>query len=900
MRATKIKTSKIMIGSVYQGFGKRIYGLFHPAGFVLTVLLLIFSAANAQQFEVRFGLSAQPKTFNLTSGKTITQPAFTHATYTQQYGLLPSFTQITPATTVGKVAVEVVNPVYTAAGQIDNSCLKYIKTSVVAKGQISYYHKKPKLYLSVLPFRKNPTTGAMEKLESFTLKVKITASGGEKSLHSYAANSVLANGTWYKISVAATGIYKIDYNFIKNTLGINPSSVNLNTLAIFGNGGGMVPDVAGTPRPDDLTENPTMLVNADGGTTFGKDDYLLFYAQAADAWVYDSAAQTFSHQKNLYTDVNYYFLTIDAGTGKRVQTTSISEVPSKTISVFDEHAYHDSDIVNPLQSGKEWLGEEMTSFSNTQSLSFNFPNIVTTTPVKVNSLLGVSVDNYTSTTTIAINGQTIITQNDVGINTINNEYPVAYNPDASSASFTANSSQLNVNYTFTPQADPTGTDACYIDWIELIGQRQLTMVGNAMTFRSIASTSSPACTFVLGGAGSNTLVWNVTNIGNINQMQTTLNGSSLSYIALTGQLQEFIAFNNSSGNFSNPVYIGPVPNQNLHASAQSNMVIVAYDDFMSAATNLAGYHRTNDNLTVTVASLSQVYNEFGSGKPDISAIRDFVKMLYDRGGADTALWPRYLLLLGDGSFDPKGRTPGANNYINTYESYDSYDQLNSYTSDDFFGLLDDGDGGDIDNAQILDIGVGRLTADNEAMATAIANKIINYKNLTAACATCVSANTNNSWRNVLTFVADYLFNGGDSFEDNSNNLPNQPVHSIRFIIIQKYIPMPINWNATPAGDRFPAVNAAILAQLNAGTLVINWVGHGDEVTWSNGRIFTFSMINSLQNQYLPLFITATCDFGRYDAPTITGAQGLLDNASGGAIGLITTVRLVYRKFERKH
>ncbi len=866
-----------MIESVYQRFVKRNYGLPRSQWLVLAVLLFSFTLIHAQQYDIRLSWSAQPKTFNLNNGKTIIQPTFTNASQGAPDGFLPVFSQVSPATTDGKVSVQLVNPVYVAAGQVDNSSLKYIHSSVEASGRIIYYHKKPKLYLSVLPFRKNPASGAIERLESFTLKVTVTPKGGEKSLHSYASNSALANGTWFKISVPADGIYKIDFNFIKKTLGIDPTTINLNTLAIFGNGGGMVPDVAGGSRPDDLVENPTMVVDNNGNGKFDNGDFLLFYGQMADAWIYDSIHQTFSHQKNLYTDVNYYFLTIDAGTGKRAQTTSTALIPSKTVTTFDDHAYHDSDIVSLLQSGKEWLGEEMTSFSPTQSFSFNFPNIVTGSRVVVNSDLAFAVVNSTSTTSLSVNGQAVFAQFDPGIS-INSgtEYPLVDTPNDSIGGFTANSSQLNVTYSFVPQSDPSGTNTCYVDWLELTAQRQLSLTGNAMTFRSIASTTVPACNFELSNAGSNTVVWNVTNIGSIGQMQGNLNGSTLSFNAATSQLQEFIAFNSNAG-FSNPSFVGTVPNQNLHAIGQPNMVIVAFDDFMSAAKDLANYHSSNDNITVSVVPLSQAYNEFASGKPDISAIRDMMKMMYDRAGSDTTKWPRYLLLLGDGSFDPKGRTPNADNFINTYQSYVSNDPLNSYTSDDFFGLLDDGDGGDIGGVQYLDVGVGRLTADDETSAQAMVNKIKNYKNLTAACATCVSANTNNSWRNVLTFVADYLFNGGTSFEMNSDQLAEStrasyPVYNYVKINTDAY-----KLETTPAGDRFPDVNAAILAQINAGTLVINWVGHGDEVTWSNGRIFTLSMITSLQNQYLPLFITATCDFSRYDGPTVTGGETLLNN-----------------------
>jgi hypothetical protein len=129
---------------------------------------------------------------------------------------------------------------------------------------------------------------------------------------------------------------------------------------------------------------------------------------------------------------------------------------------------------------------------------------------------------------------------------------------------------------------------------------------------------------------------------------------------------------------------------------------------------LANFHRTHRGLTVAVVKLSELYTEFGCGKPDISAIRNFMRMLYDRAGSDTALMPRYLLLMGDGSFDPQNRVPNNKNFVPTYQSYESFSELNSFTSDDFYGLLDANEGGDIAAGnQKMDVAVGRLPVESE-------------------------------------------------------------------------------------------------------------------------------------------------------------------------------------------
>jgi len=883
--------------SVSPVFNKKNSG-FNSLNLLVLIGMMVNLGASGQDYVRRLTWSSPPKTITVIGGKKITQPTFTNAAHIQKYGMLPVYNEILPLNAAGTVAVQLLNPVYSPANNIDAASTKYITTSVIAQGNLTYLKKHPKAFVSVLPFRKNPTTGAFEKLESFTLKVTTTPGNAQllKSLNSYAANSVLSSGTWYKVSVTADGMYKIDYNFLKKTLGVDPSTINVTKLAIFGNGGGMVPDLNSASRPDDLIENPTIFVDANGNGQFDNGDYLLFYGQMPDNWSFNSSTKQFYHTKNLYSDATYYFLTTDAGTGKRVQTETATGSPNKTFNYFDEHAYRDNDQVNLLQSGKVWLGDELTSFNTTESFSYSYPNLITTDTLVFNSSVAINAA-YSSNTAVYLNGINIINHGDGGIPAA--EYPPAANTQLKSVSILPNSSTLNVSYTFNVTSDPSGTAAFYIDWFEMLFKRSLSLTGDAMPFRTIASIGTGnVSSFLLSNANSNTQVWDVTSLGAIQQMSGALNGSTYTFSANTDQLKEFMAFN-TNGSFSNPSFVEQVPNQNLHATGQPNMVIVAYDDFAQASNDLAAYHIANDHVTVNVVLLSQIYNEFGSGKHDISAIRDFMEMLYQRAGSDTTKLPRYMLLMGDGSFDPKndgntGRTPGANNFIPTYQSSESYNQLSTYTSDDFYGLLDQSEGGQIeDGNQLVDIAVGRLPVETETEAEAMVTKIKTYKSGSMGCTTCAQVATNNSWRNVVTMIADYQFDGGNTFEEASDALcestrAQYPNYNYNKIYTDAY-----KLDATPAGDRFPDVNTAILNSINTGTLLINWVGHGGPTNWSNARTFNMADIIQLANQFYPIFITATCDFSRFDQPDRTAGEWLVVNGTGGGIGSITTTRLVF-------
>ncbi|MFN8286975.1 MAG: type IX secretion system sortase PorU [Chitinophagales bacterium] len=857
---------------------------------VLLTLTCTSQLIHSQDYQRSINWQADVKTFSTIDGKIIKQPSFTNAAHSELLYLLPLYKEKLPLTNTGSLNVQLLNPTYSAVTNIDANSISFIKEQPEVKAVVSINRKRPSASIEILPFRKS-AGGQIEKLESFTLRVSLVPQPQKRSGNSYAANSVLANGAWYKVAVAADGFYKVDYNFIKNTCNIDPSSFNLNNLAIFGNGGGMVPDQNSIPRADDLLENPTIVVDNNSNNKMDDGDYLLFYGQMADAWRYDSI-KGFYHEKNLYSDKNFYFLTTTQGTGKRVQLAPNEGSANKTIIDFDDHAYHESDEANMLSSGKRWLGDKMTSFSNTKSFSFNFPNLITSVPVKVVSQIGAKTSKpYGSVTTVTVNGQSVITHNDAGINP-GDLYPPGSIIYKGIANYNAASDQINIAYTFNVSNDPTGTAACYIDYLEVFAKRSLSMSGTVMQFRNIASIGSGNVSeFQLNNASSDIRIWDISNPGNIMQMNTTLNGSQLRFTAATTALREFVAFN-PSASFVTPEFISSVENQNLHAIGEPDMIIVTYDAFEAPSNELAAFHQSENNISVKVVKLSKIYNEFGGGKTDISAIRDFMRMLYDRAGNDTALMPRYLLLMGDGSFDPKNRVADNQEFVPCYESYESESETASFTSDDFYALLDPTEGGNIaDNSQDMDLSVGRLPIASEQEAWDIVNKIKKYKHPSNS-TSCVQINNNNSWRNNITFIADDQDN--DVHLDASNYLADltrtqHPEYNYDKIYLDAYKQV-----TTPSGDRYPEVNTAIINKINSGTLLLNWVGHGGETNWAHERIFNMTEIAQLaNNEKLPLFITATCEFSRYDIPERTAGEYLITNANGGAIASITTVRLVY-------
>jgi len=255
-------------------------------------------------------------------------------------------------------------------------------------------------------------------------------------------------------------------------------------------------------------------------------------------------------------------------------------------------------------------------------------------------------------------------------------------------------------------------------------------------------------------------------------------------------------------------------------------------------------------------------------------------MLYERSGENGN--PRYLLLFGDASYDFKDILPVNSNFIPTYESDESLHFINSFATDDYFGFLDPEE--NAGNGDLLDIGIGRFIVQNTADATMAVDKVIHY---------ATSASLMGDWRNILTFTADD--EDGNAHMTQAEQLANFVDTAYRSYNIDKIYLDAYQQASTPGGQRYPDVNAAISSRIEKGTLIINYTGHGGEVGWAHERVLEVSDINSWTNwDKLAVFVTATCEFTRYDDPNrISAGEYVFLNPNGGGISLFTTARATF-------
>ncbi len=724
--------------------------------------------------------------------------------------------------------------------------------------------------------------GTYEKLRSIEYKIVEGKATANKTAgtRAYATSSVLASGKWYKIALNTTGIYKITGDYIQNELGVSLATINPANIRLYGNGGAMLSEDNSVERADDLVENAIKVVDGGDGQ-MNTNDYILFYATSPHATINDSVNKKFTHLDQLYSEQSCYFLNFDLGPGKRVVLGSNPSTSTVNVTSFDDFQFYEKDSVNLGKFGKTWWG---TQFSNglggvlNRIFTFNFSNIETTSPVRITTRSG-TAGSYSgiSGMNISANGQVIQT---IQYEPYNNgaywQIPTIISKlTNTNATITSPSLSLAYNYS-------KGSEAAvgYIDFIEVNARRKLIFNGylNFADWNSLGA--SQIANYTIENVNSNTEVWDITNPLLPQRMNTTLNGNVLNFNQDANILHRFIAFDGSVVNI--PLKIGLIENQNLHNYTPIDYLVIAHPSFIGEANRLAAHHASKRNYKTKVVSTLEIYNEFSSGIQDISAIRDYVKMLYDRAPSNQL--PHDILLFGDASYDYKDRINNNTNFVPVSETDESEDRITGYCTDDFFGFLDDSENpNEFGIVNTLDVGIGRMPVSSQSSASDVVNKVILYD----------SPASFGPWKNNITFNADD--GDGAGHLDSSEKLADVIRDSLPNFNVSKIYLDGFVEQSTPAGTRSPDANNALKAQIFNGTFLMNYNGHGGPTNWCDERIFSLNDINSLNNKTkLPLFITATCDFAPFDNPALISAGELLFlKPNGGAIAMMTTTQLVF-------
>jgi hypothetical protein len=729
--------------------------------------------------------------------------------------------------------------------------------------------------LYVLPFYKNEDR--IIRLLDFELSIDLVPAEPETRFGitsvDYKTQSVLETGRWFKLGITERGVHKLTHSDLE-TMGLDPVALDVERLGIFGNYNGLLPEANGKARVDDLQENSIHLVGTDDGT-FDDGDYLLFYAQGPTTWKYNVFTGRYDHTVNIYADTIFYFFTPDAGSKKEIQKIeSVDDEPSETVNHFIDYALHEMELENLIYSGKEWFGERLTGDTLERTFYFEFPNLLKDRAAFINFEMVARgfINTYYN---VFVNDDLVI--DTVRINKVSSNSSVYANRVNRRRTFFAEKDLFEVKVEYLTE------DVNTVGWINYIGfnvERELRFTGGQMGFREPhVSAAGNITRFNVEDASQDNLIWDISDPHHPVDVTYELSDGVASFTIPTNSLKDFIIFDQTA--FLSPVSFETVENQNLHGISAVDFIIISPEMFLDQANRLAKLHESHDGLEVIVVTPDQIYNEFSSGSQDITAIRDFMRMLYKKGvfGEEHG----YMLAFGDASYDYKHRVHANTNIIPTYQSDESLRLTGSFVTDDYFGLLDDDEG---DGASgILDLGVGRFPVSTPEEAKNAVDKVAHYL--------AGDLRVMSGWRNEICFVADdgdknlhmsqakLLISITDTLHDGIN---------INKIFSDAYTKVSI-----PGGKRYPDVNSEINRQVSRGAQIVNYTGHGGLIGWSEELILNVSMIRDFENyDNLPLFITATCEFSRFDDPEfISAGEYVFLNEKGGGIGLLTTTRLAY-------
>ena len=680
-------------------------------------------------------------------------------------------------------------------------------------------------------------------------------------IHSYAERSVLADGHWVKIRVSESGVCRMSFSELRSA-GLDPSQVR-----VFGYGGAQKEQDFSKPNIDDLPQVPVYV----------GEDYILFYVQGPISWIYNGSR--FAHTRNTYSDFGYYLLSDDAGDMLLFpEAEAISGSPTD-VTYYSYYQVQDEDSVNLIDrtgvsgGGRTFYGEQ---FAAGQTRTFTF-----STPYANGDNSSVYID-------MAANAATTSTVKAKLNNTSSKSIYISSIPDhytfGVAGTISMNGASEEQNQRVTIQFVNSNASAlAWLNYIEITTPSELVMTGSYMGIRSLVNrnTTNPV-RFLLRNTTASTQIWDVTDLAAIQRMPTTMVDDQLAWVGTQADgVHEYIAVNTDGTKFVQAEVVGEVKNQNLHALNNIDYIIICPEGYEDVSEDLAKAHEAKQAITYAIVTDQQVYNEFSSGTPDATAYRWLMKMLYDRAKNGIGQQPRWLLLMGHGTFDNRKllRNSGTSLLL-TYQSKNSVNEIKAYATDDYFAYLDDNEG-TIDTQGRMDIGVGRLPVESLDEARTTVDKLIQY----------IRNEQTGKWKNQLVYLADDGENGTHTeTAEKSAELVRikNPDFIVHKIFLDAY-PQEVN----ASGESYPLAKNRVLNLLKNGVLFFNYSGHGGYNAITNESILNLKDIAGMTNKNQAFWLFATCNFAQCDAGKRSAAETAVLNPKGGAIGILAATRTVY-------
>ncbi|MFA5328972.1 MAG: type IX secretion system sortase PorU [Prolixibacteraceae bacterium] len=764
--------------------------------------------------------------------------------------------------------VTITNPVFEPVGYATAGLNDSIGAELKYTSEIGTSAGHSILRLTVCPFVFRNNT--LERLVEFTVSVNENSKQLKSTAvaYSWKTSSVLGSGKWVRISTNDKGVYKITFDQVKEWGFPNPDQVSL-----YGNGGYMLPVLNKDTRFDDLNAYP-IWKGKDGA---GKD-CMFFYSTGNIRITENVSTGTFSHQQNSYSTLTYFYLS-DQGSPKTIQkAAALSESAENTVNSYPNYSFYEKELKNLIASGSQWFGEQFsTGSSQTINLALDNPDLTKSAQFVVSA---VGKSSSVSSMHINLNGKS---ESGLSFRALDLTDPTNYFADEQVSKFTETLPSKNLELKLTYNA-VNSTSGAWFDYFSVNYTSLMNMNTDVYFFRGKGNDGQVTVSeFILNGASSATKILDITDFSNVYEVPATYADGQMKFKSNSSTTCEYVAFN-PAGTIPVPDFVNDVDNQNLHAADLSEMIIVSNPALLSAANDLANFHRSNDQMSVQVLTPDVIYNEFSGGLPDPAAFRNYFKMCYDRGRDSGTNTLKYILLMGDGSYDNRNILGENHNLIPTYQSPNSLSLTESFVTDDFFVFLDENEGG---SKGTIDLGIGRIPTNTLMEAEGVVKKIKHYHD----------PETFGNWRNTVTFIAD-----DGNTADNYTNAHMSQAEEIATFLNQSHPSFytdkiyfdTYKKTSTAGGEKYPDVTIGINNSVKKGTLIMNYTGHANERNLADEGVLDIGNIDSWTNyNRLPIFVTATCEYSRFDADDTSAGERILFNSHGGGVGLFSTTRLVY-------
>lgn len=681
---------------------------------------------------------------------------------------------------------------------------------------------------------------------------------------------IFFGGDVYQFKVTADGVYRIDYELLKQA-GVVVDQLTPNHIQVYGQRGGTLPQSNSVASPQ-LVKLPIYPVGLED-SVFDKNDYLLIYAEGPDRTVYDPFTAFYEVRQNPYARENFLFLIIrEEASNRMTKKPSLAFGWGSPIDTYIGVYHHEQHQRSIVGSGREWFGEAFDEEeSPTVRIPFVMPEIAKDTDLKVRTSL-VSTAGSPTRYNVLVNQQSL-----GDIKAIAAQKSVYGYRGRSATVLHTLSWNKEASTSLALEVSPT-TDggAGYLDFVTLNAEHPLQYEDQPVRFKNPLMSIHSISQFRIQQATSDLLIWDITEPLQPAEQQWTLNNQRGSFQVYADTIREYLLFDPQSVN-DQPEFVGKIASQNTLASETPELLIITTNFLLKEAERLAQFRRDHDGLSVNITLLEDLYRNYSAGRQDVTALRNYIRHLHQQ---DNKL--HYVLLFGDASYDYLSIEDNTN-VIPTYQSYESLHNVHSYASDDYFGFLDPAEGEWSEATQALphdlDVAIGRLPVNTEEEAAVMVDKLIHYASDPA---------TLGKWKQHLLFVAD---DGDENKHQRRSDFLASQAESQTIFHAQRLF-----MDAYPQdGRRAPQVRHQLEQIVQRGVFLVDFIGHGGETAWTDEGILDLAMIDDWTNyDRLPIFLTATCEFGRYDDPRRqSGAERALLHPEGGAIAMLTTARPVF-------